>query len=165
MYCPKSEEERRYLENYNSDKYRKPCVTVDFIVSYAKNKEKYILLIKRKNFPYKNFYALPGGFLDVGKENTVEAAIRELKEETSLVVNSTDCKLVGVYSDPDRDPRDHVISIVYSVEIDDVQLTSILAADDAISTSMYNIKQINTMIHDSLLAFDHYKILSDYINR
>lgn len=101
MYTPENEEEKQYLEKYNPNKYPKPSVTVDFIV-HIENEG--ILFIQRKNFPYRGKWALPGGFLDVGKENTLQAAIRELKEETSLDIDPINVTLEGVYSDPPERP-------------------------------------------------------------
>ena len=86
----------------------KKCITltVDAIIPY-KGK---IVLIKRKNEPYKDYYALPGGIVEYG-ESVESALIREAKEETSLDVEPY--KLVGVYSQPDRDPRGHFVSVCF----------------------------------------------------
>lgn len=155
-YIPSSEEEKQYLAKYDPNKYAKPCVTVDFIV-YIKNHG--ILLVKRKNYPYKDCWALPGGFLDVGKENTEQAALRELKEETSLDITKDNIKLVGVYSDPDRDPRDHVVDIVYSVILDESYIDKVKADDDAAEAKFFNI------INGINMAFDHRKILVDFFGK
>ena len=73
-------------------------------------KDSSIVLIKRKNDPYKDSWALPGGFVEYGE--TVESAIlREVKEETGLEIDL--CGIVGVYSDPERDPRGHTVTICY----------------------------------------------------
>ena len=70
-----------------------------------------IVLIRRQNDPFKDGYALPGGFVDIGE--TVEAACRrEVLEETGLSVGAL--KLVGVYSDPRRDPRGHSVSVAFT---------------------------------------------------
>ncbi len=89
---------------------RGPTLTVDCVVFDASGA---LLLIKRGNPPFKGRYALPGGFVDVGE--TVEAAtLRELKEETGL--NGRIVALIGIYSDPKRDPRGHSVSAAYLVE-------------------------------------------------
>lgn len=163
IYEPSCEEERQYLEDYDPNKYAKPSVTVDFIVHI---KGQGILLIKRKNYPYKNRWALPGGFLDVGKENTLQAALRELKEETSLDIPADNIKLEGVYSDPDRDPRDHVVSVVYSVELDTSYIGKVKPADDAVEAKFFAINRGPVYVgRDKILAFDHDTILANYINK
>ncbi len=73
-----------------------------------------MLLIRRKNAPFKGRYALPGGFMESG-ETAETAARRELKEETGISV--TRLRLVGVYSDPRRDPRGHAVSIAYVARV------------------------------------------------
>jgi len=156
MYVPESEEERLYLEKYDPNKYPKPSVTVDFIV-HIDNEG--ILFVKRKNFPYRGKWALPGGFLDVGKENTLQAAIRELKEETSLDIDPTNIVLEGVYSDPQRDPRDHVVSIVYSINLSQEYISMVKPDDDAADAKF--IKDIDM----DNLAFDHKQILEDYFSK
>ncbi|MCI4365729.1 MAG: NUDIX hydrolase, partial [Thermoplasmata archaeon] len=71
-----------------------------------------VLLVRRGRTPFRGEWALPGGFVEIGE--TVEAAVlRELKEETGLVGKLG--RLVGVYSDPGRDPRKHTVSVVYTI--------------------------------------------------
>ena len=89
-----------------------PLLTVDCVVIYNNS----VLLIKRKNPPYKNLLALPGGFVDIG-ETVEDACVRELYEETSLKLRPSQIKLVGIYSKPGRDPRRNTIAIAYSIII------------------------------------------------
>jgi len=110
-----------------------------------------IVLIKRKNPPPG--WALPGGFVDYG-ETVEEAAVREALEETSLRVTLTG--LFGVYSSPDRDPRQHSISTVFLATASGRPR----AADDAADIGIFRKGEL-----PALLAFDHGKILSDYFNR
>ena len=84
-----------------------PALTTDCVIH---DEEGRVLLVRRKNEPFKGAYALPGGFVDIGE--TVEAGCRrEVLEEAGIDVG--DLRLVGVYSDPGRDPRGHTVSIVY----------------------------------------------------
>ena len=88
-----------------------PLLTTDCVVRDANSR---VLLIRRKNEPFKGAYALPGGFVDIGE--TVEAACRrEVREETGLNVDAL--RLIGVYSDPGRDPRGHTVSVAYAATL------------------------------------------------
>ncbi len=126
--------------------YRNPFLTVDIIIRIP---EKGIVLIERKNPPYG--WALPGGFVDYG-ESLETAARREAFEETNLEVE--DLEQFHAYSEPDRDPRQHTVSVVFTATGKGIPK----AADDA--------KHLEVFAPDALpkvLAFDHAKILSDYL--
>jgi ADP-ribose pyrophosphatase YjhB (NUDIX family) len=88
-----------------------PALTVDCVVFDPDGR---LLLIRRKNPPFRGQYALPGGYVDYG-ETTEHAAARELAEETSLA--AVTMSLIGVFSDPHRDPRGHTVSIAYRVGV------------------------------------------------
>jgi 8-oxo-dGTP diphosphatase len=123
-----------------------PALTTDCVVFDARG---YVLLIRRKHEPFRGSYALPGGFVDVGE--TVEAACRrELKEETGLAVGAL--RLIGVYSDPNRDPRGHTCSVAYLASID---RADVLAGDDAAAAEWVADWRSKTV------AFDHAQILAD----
>ncbi|MDI6882414.1 MAG: NUDIX hydrolase [Methanothermobacter sp.] len=110
-----------------------------------------IILIKRKKNPYRGFWALPGGFVEYG-ERVEEAALREAWEETGLKVELD--HLLGVYSDPDRDPRGHVISICFIAH----KIGGKLKADtDASEVSKFKWEELKKI----KLAFDHATILED----
>lgn len=112
-----------------------------------------IALIKRKNDPYKGSWALPGGFVEWGE--TVESAVvREAKEETGLEIDVI--KLVGVYSDPERDPRGHTVTVCYLTKKIDGNLK---ADSDASSAQCFKKDEILKL----KLAFDHDIILKDAI--
>jgi 8-oxo-dGTP diphosphatase len=121
-----------------------PSLTVDIIIYRGTG----FVAIRRKNPPFQGQYALPGGFVEVG-ETTEEAAIREAKEETNLTI--TIVKLVGVYSDPNRDPRGHVVSICYLA----TGYGDLKGGDDAASAVVIDSKKV------PLMAFDHERMIRD----
>ena len=127
-----------------------PLLAVDIIIELIDHQPFSIVLIERKNVPFG--WALPGGFVDVG-ETCEHAAIREALEETCL--NVTLKSVLGVYSDPQRDPRGHTVSIVYVASAHGVPQ----AADDA-----KTVKTFNPTAIDVHLVFDHKLIMSDYQN-
>ena len=127
-----------------------PLVTVDAVILYKGNS---ILLIRRKNPPFKGELALPGGFVDIG-ETVEEACSREAYEETNLHINII--KLVGVFSDPNRDPRGHTISIAYLCELLQKDETP-KAKDDALSIEVIPLKKLSSL----KLAFDHFEIIKE----
>ena len=126
---------------------KNPALTVDAIAI----KDGQIILIKRKNPPFQGCFALPGGFVDYGE--TVEAAvIREFKEETGMDADIED--FIGIYSEPDRDPRGHTVSAVFELKIIGGKM---LAGDDAAEITLFKTEDLPE------LAFDHEKIISDYL--
>jgi 8-oxo-dGTP diphosphatase len=131
--------------------YRKPSLTVDIIIF---NEDGRIILIKRKNNPYKNFWAIPGGFVEYG-ETVENAAIRECKEETNIDVKLID--ICGVYSDPTRDPRGHTVTIAY---IGKGKINNMKASSDASEIGIFSYNDVIKMD----LAFDHDKILKEAFN-
>ena len=127
-----------------------PFLTVDGIIKIFNPDFEGIVLIKRKNPPLG--YALPGGFVDYG-EKVEEALIREMKEETNLDVEIE--KILGVYSDPNRDPRLHTASITFVCHA----FWYPKAGDDAKETLVVKLEDIPW----KELVFDHRKILEDFI--
>lgn len=125
--------------------HKNPALTVDAVIV----KDGEIVLIQRKGEPFRGQYALPGGFVEYGE--TVEAALRrEVLEETGLVVEIA--SLVGVYSDPGRDPRGHVVSVAFTATI----VGGVLAGDsDAEKAMLWDIAKLPP------LAFDHARIVQD----
>jgi 8-oxo-dGTP diphosphatase len=117
------------------------CVVVD--------RDRGVLMVQRKNPPYKGCLALPGGFVEMG-ETVEQAARRELAEETGL--EATKLALVGVYSKPGRDPRGHVCSVAF---LADVERAEAKAGDDAEAVAW--IKNID----DIEGACDHREIITD----
>ena len=105
--------------------YKNPTPTVDTIIQ----KNSQILLVKRKKEPFKGYLVLPGGFVNEG-ERVEDAAKREIKEETSLDIELID--ILGVYSEPERDPRGHIMSTVFIGKISkSSDKADAMAQDDA----------------------------------
>ncbi len=123
---------------------RNPFPTVDVIVET----EGGVVLIERHHEPHG--WALPGGFVDYG-ERVEDAARREVREETGLDVDLS--TLLGVYSDPDRDPRQHNLSVVFVGSAHGTPKGS----DDASRADIFDPEALPTP-----LCFDHARILADY---
>jgi 8-oxo-dGTP diphosphatase len=123
-----------------------PALTTDCV---AFDERGYVLLVRRKYEPFKGSYALPGGFVEVG-ETVEDGCRRELKEETGLEVGAL--RLVGVYSNPNRDPRGHTCSIAYVARIGRAEPQ---AGDDAAAAEWVADWRAET------LAFDHAQILAE----
>ncbi|MBX7075912.1 MAG: NUDIX hydrolase [Methanobacteriaceae archaeon] len=131
--------------------HKKPSLTVDIFIF---NDKKEFILIKRKNNPYKDCWAFPGGFVDYG-ETTEDAAVREAKEETSIDVDLQN--QFKVYSNPLRDPRGHTITVVYLAK---GNMNDMKADDDAKGIEIFSYEDLK----DMNLAFDHKQILEDIFN-
>ncbi len=125
-----------------------PALTTDIIIELADRPGRPIVLIERRFPPHG--WALPGGFVDVG-EAVERAAVREAREETSLTVTLR--ALLGVYSDPARDPRRHTASAVYIAEAHGEPR----AQDDAKNVAVFSLDRL-----PDVLCFDHARILADY---
>lgn len=125
-----------------------PLLAADAIIELTDFPGRPIVLIERKNPPYG--WAIPGGFVDVG-EIVEQAAVREAREEVSLDVRLV--ALLGIYSDPRRDPRVHTVTAVYVAEA----AGSPVAADDAKNCGVFNLGEL-----PEPLAFDHAQVLADY---
>ena len=130
--------------------FPRPAVTTDTLVFRGGIECIEVLLIKRKKEPYKDFWAIPGGFLEI-EETPVEGAKRELLEETSLEVELD--ILLGIYSDPKRDFRGHTACAVFVGNASGKPA----AADDAKDIALFDPYNV-----DVELAFDHRQILEDY---
>ena len=128
---------------------RTPLLAVDLVIELEDRPDRPIVLIERRNPPHG--WALPGGFVDIG-ESLEQAAVREAREETSLDVSLQG--LLGCYSDPDRDPRGHTVSAVFVAGAHGMPE----AADDAKNFAIVDPANI-----DRPLAFDHARILEDYL--
>ncbi len=131
-------------------KYPRPMVTVDIFLLRGQEGDTQILLIQRKNEPFKAKWALPGGYVDEN-ESLEQAAHRELKEETNL--DNISLQQLGAFGDPGRDPRGHTITIVYGAKISTKLSFNTQAGDDASNARWFPTERLPD------LAFDHDKII------
>ena len=123
-------------------------MTADIIIERSDE----IVLVKRKNDPYKGYWELPGGFVEEN-ETIEEAAVREVKEETSINVGLKE--ILGVYSDVKRDPRGRVATVAF---ISNPIGGKLKASSDAEEAKWIKVGTIDV----ESLAFDHPKIIKDY---
>lgn len=135
-------------------KHDQMYITADIVV--LKRKEDLeILLIKRKKEPFKDMWALPGGFVDLN-EDLKDAAKRELKEETSL--NNLFLEQIGAFGNPNRDPRGRIVSIAFlAITKEDLKAN---AGDDAKETKWFSLKDMPEEI-----AFDHKIIIESALKK
>ena len=124
-----------------------PKLMVDVVIPA----EEGVVLIRRGSDPFEGQWALPGGFVEVG-ETVEQAAVREAAEETGLVVELA--HLVGVYSEPERDPRGHNVSVTFLARVFGGEL---LASTDASEVSVLDPGAVD-------LAFDHSRIIDDALS-
>lgn len=127
-----------------------PLLAADIVIELIDKPGRPIVLIERKNEPFG--WAIPGGFVDVG-ETVEDAARREMQEEVGLKVTITG--LLGVYSRPDRDPRGHTVTVIYTGEATGEPV----AADDAADVGIFTPEDL-----PQPLAFDHAEVLADYFS-
>lgn len=129
------------------EKYRNPFPTVDVIIRYSGG----VVLIERKNPPYG--WAIPGGFMEYG-ESAEDGARREMMEETGLELKNL--ALFTVRSDPDRDPRFHTVTVVFTADGEgDLQ-----AGDDAANAHVFPLDDL-----PEKMAFDHREVLQLFVDR
>lgn len=137
--------------NYCYD-YPRPAVCVDIILIDVDSNS--ILLIQRKNEPFKDFWAFPGGFVDEN-EDVLNAALRELSEETSI--EGVELQQFKTYGTPGRDPRGHVISVIFFGKCN--HQIHAKAGDDAKNLVWFKLDNLPK------LAFDHKQILDEFFNQ
>ena len=123
-----------------------PALTADAVIL---DSQRGVVLVRRAHPPFQGGWALPGGFVEVG-ETTAAACVREAREETGLEVEPIE--LLGVYSEPGRDPRGHTVSAVYLCRVTGGELRG---GDDASEAAWFDD------LEGVELAFDHARVLSD----
>lgn len=133
-------------------RYPHPAVAVDCVIFGYDGSNIKVLLIQRKNYPYKTSWAFPGGFINMN-ETAEEAACRELEEETGL--KGVVVRQLYTYTDIERDPRERVISISHYAL---TRITEVKAGDDAKNVRWFPLNEIPN------LAFDHDIILNKALN-
>lgn len=134
--------------------YARPAITADSIVFVRTEEGLKVLLIQRGNEPFKGSWAFPGGFAEVG-EALEATARRELEEETGLT--NIPLRQLQAFSSPDRDPREHVITVAFFALIDFKE--EVAAASDASAAEWFSVSQLPE------LAFDHKEILAVALKR
>ena len=139
-----------------TSKYPKPAVTVDCVIFGYERDHLYLLLIRRGLEPFKNTWALPGGFIHM-HETLEEAARRELKEETGL--DKVYMEQLFTFGEVERDPRERVISVAYLALINRAGAAEVVGATDAAEAKWFDVKKLPA------LAFDHRKIVDLALDR
>ena len=135
--------------------YPRPALTVDSIVFRENSDETEVLLVQRKNPPYKGYWAFPGGFVEID-ESSENAVKRELTEETGLT--GVRLKQLYTFSEINRDPRGRTVSIVYYGFVD-LENSGVAGSSDAAYAKWFSINNLPP------LAFDHTKILAYAIGK
>jgi 8-oxo-dGTP diphosphatase len=140
-------------------RYPRPALATDIAVFALDAGRLNVLTIRRGSEPYSGKLALPGGFIQVDKETVEQCAERELQEETG--VGRAPLIQFGIYSEPKRDPREHVVSVAYlaCVRMDEA---SPMGSSDAASAQWSVVSELlERSAKRRIMAFDHDKILCD----
>lgn len=141
----------RYVPpTYNPAHYERPSVTVDVVLFAYRDNDLRVLLIRRKKWPYQDYWAIPGGFVEM-HESLEQAALRELSEETG--VDDIYLEQLYTFGDPERDPRTRVISVTYFALVSADQALHVQEGDDAAEARWWSMYDLPS------LAFDHGRIL------
>lgn len=133
-YVPSCPQEEQFLRDFDPSKYQNPAVAADIALFALDGDDIKILLIRRGNYPFKDCWALPGGFVNID-EDILACAHRELFEETGI--SGIYLEQVFTFGRPDRDPRQRVIS-VSRVGIADISALYAKAGDDAAETGWFS---------------------------
>jgi len=134
-------------------KYPRPALTVDSIVFTKEDNSTFVLLIQRGQEPFKNKWALPGGFVNMD-ELLETACRRELEEETGLKLDKMN--QFKAFDAINRDPRHRTISVVFSAEVP--KKMEVKGGDDAAHAKWFSLEELPE------LAFDHQQILEEFFS-
>lgn len=144
----------RMKKSYTYD-YPRPALTADAVVLALEYTNYYVLLVERGQDPYAGWWALPGGFVNEG-ETAHRASLRELKEETGLVLPyEPDQPIVGFYDAPRRDPRGWIVTAAYLYVVGNRE--EVKGADDASRAEWFHVESLPQM------AFDHEGIIGEAV--
>ncbi len=146
----KDKKEEKKSGNAYSYKYPHPAVTTDCVIFGFDGKDLHILLVERGGEPYKGYWALPGGFLNMD-ETVEECALRELKEETN--VSNVFLEQFHTFSAVDRDPRERVLTVAFYALVKPGDY-EVIGGDDAARAQWFEQNELPP------LAFDHDEVIS-----
>lgn len=151
-----NEKEKEFLKEYAVKKEKnhwgEPSVTTDTV---AYNGDK-ILLIRRGNYPYKNYWALPGGFFEKTDEDLNFGAQRELKEETGIDIDPKYFRQIKTYGH-NFDPRMKIVDVAFSVRVSKKDMDKVKGLDDACDARWFKIDELPK------LGFHHEQIINDFL--
>lgn len=126
---------------------------VDAVCIATVDGKEHVLLMKRQYEPYKEHWAIPGGFLR-NDEELYEAAVRELKEETNISADINDIEEIGIFAKVGRDPRRRIISVAFLIKLDNLADVSI--SNETLEVSWFATDELKEL----KLAFDHEEIIA-----
>ena len=158
----RARDEAEFLERYRPGDFPRPSVTVDIVVLTIVDAELRVLLIRRKDHPFKHRWALPGGFVRVGDghrnqgEDLDAAAARELEEETGLAPRMAYLEQLRAFGRAGRDPRMRVITVAYYALVRPDYVALVRAGGDAADAEWVAV----TSLPRTPLAFDHAEIIA-----
>lgn len=140
------------LKQLHTYEWPRPALTTDSIIFYRDDDELLVLLIQRKNEPFKGYWALPGGYVEEG-ESLIQGAYRELKEETG--VTNVELRQAAAFGDPGRDPRGWHVTVAFYGFVED---KTAVAGDDAGDVRWFAVDKLPP------LAVDHADIIKTILN-
>ncbi|MBL8922267.1 MAG: NUDIX hydrolase [Myxococcaceae bacterium] len=160
-------DEKAFLTSYRAKDYPRPSVTVDLVILTIVDAQLRVLLVKRREHPFKGQWALPGGFVRVGEspieqgEDLDDAARRELKEETGLDPSRVYLEQLYTFGRAGRDPRLRVITVAYYALVRPDLAPFVKAGGDATEADWFDVAQVARLG----LAFDHQEIVEKALER